>query len=107
MMMVKSYPDSYGKVASIDTPDDADSYKKSVFGKDGSGLDAYQAADRFSALELAQYDALFKSNSKPVSHVEALSNISSDNMKAGCPEPLVAMFGRCQDLLSPYMRGDF
>lgn len=107
MMMVKSYPDSYGKVASIDTPDDADSYKKSVFGKDGSGLDAYQAADRFSALELAQYDALFKSNSKPVSHVEALSNISSDKMKAGCPEPLVAMFGRCQDLLSPCIRGDF
>ena len=107
MMMVKSYPHSYGKVASIDTPDGADSYKKSVFGKDGSGLDAYQAADRFSALELAQYDALFKSNSKPVSHVEALSNISSDEMKAGCPEPLVAMFGRCQDLLSPYIRGDF
>ncbi len=107
MMMVKSFPDRYGEVASIDTPDDADSYKKSVFGKDGPGLDVYQVADRFTALELAQYDVLFKSNSKPVSHVEALSNIPSDKMKAGCPEPLVAMFGRCQDLLSPYIRGDF
>jgi putative ATP-dependent endonuclease of OLD family len=107
MMMVKSFPDRYGEVASIDAPDDADSYKKSVFGKDGLGLDAYQAADRFTALELAQYDALFKSNSKPVSHVEALSNIRGDKMKAGCPEPLVALFGRCRDLLSPYIGGDF
>lgn len=99
MMMIEAFADAYGAVAGVDDPKPAASYKVAVFNDAGLGLDAYPAGEGFSALQLAQYEALFKKGSKPVAHVEALANLSPAQIKAACPEPLKALFDRCQELL--------
>lgn len=99
MMMVKAFPDAYGEVAAVEAPKAAQEYKVAVFGDSGLGSTVYPAGTAFTSLQLAQYDALFKKGSKPVAHVEALANLTNAQIKAACPEPLQALFERCQALL--------
>lgn len=98
MMMLRAFPDQYGKVSEIDSPKEGANYQKSVFGEAGAGVAAYDVGAP-TPLELARYDALFKKGSKPVAHVEALSELPDDVVVASCPEPLRALFERCRLIL--------
>ncbi len=94
MMMIQAFEGEYLQVAELDGFDEAESYKKSVFGKGGDGAASYQAGAAPTAQQLAIYDALFKKGSKPVSHIEALKLISDEDLKNRCPPTLQGLFAR-------------
>jgi putative ATP-dependent endonuclease of OLD family len=90
MMMLRAFPEAYG-VGDVDVPEDADTLETSVFGK-GLGLEAYEEKapedDHPTAEELATYDMLFKKRGKPGSHLKALVELTDDEIKENCPQPL-------------------
>lgn len=105
MMMLQAFPAAYGEIAGVDASAvTAEAYKTSVFGEKGAGVVAYSLAAPPSDLQQAQYAALFKGGSKPVSHVEALSRLDDDAIRTGAPAPLQALFARCRALLVPVAR---
>jgi putative ATP-dependent endonuclease of OLD family len=98
MSMLQAFPGAYGPIADVDpTKLVAGSSIKSVFGKDGIGPAAYATPP--DELQQAQYCALFKGGSKPVSHVAALAELDDATIKAAAPEPLRALFARCRTML--------
>jgi putative ATP-dependent endonuclease of OLD family len=90
MMMVRAFPEAYG-VDDVEVPEDTDALETSVFGK-GPGLKAYRDKapedDHPTAEELATYDMLFKKRGKPGSHLKALTELTDDELKEDCPQPL-------------------
>lgn len=101
MAMLRAFPTAYGAIAEVDaTQVVANASIKSVFGKDGDGPAAYKTTAAPSDLEQAQYCALFKGGSKPVSHVAALAELEDTDIQEAAPEPLRALFARCRQLLS-------
>lgn len=102
MMMLQAFPAAYGEVAGVDASAvPAGAYKTSVFGEKGAGVVAYSLVAPPNDLQQAQYAALFKDGSKPVSHVEALSRLDDDAIRAGAPASLQVLFARCRALLFP------
>ncbi|AZS21607.1 ATP-dependent endonuclease [Caulobacter sp. FWC26] len=100
MAMLQAFPVAYGKIAEVDvTGVVPGAYVKSVFGKEGLGPAAYITRPAPSDLQQAQYGALFKGGSKPVSHVAALAELDDLTLNAFAPEPLRALFERCKVLL--------
>lgn len=100
MAMLRAFPAAYGKIADVDSASlVAGDYVQTVFGKDGLGPAAYAAGTAPTDLEQAQYGALFKGGSKPVSHVAALAELEEATLKACAPEPLRALFEHCRTLL--------
>ncbi len=96
MMMVQAFPQAYGDVSGLSAANPLDDYREAVFGKSGAGIASYPAGLAPSQLQLAQYEALFKKGSKPVAHVEALSRMEAESIRASCPQPLVRLFDRCR-----------
>lgn len=94
MMMMKSFPAAY-KVSSF-TPENTISDERlesAVFGDSGPGnTEVENLYEAFSRTELNAYNKLFKTRSKPGSHISALGNIfsdmSSDQIRLHCPEPV-------------------
>lgn len=100
MSMLQAFPDAYGPLADVDpTKVVAGASLTSVFGKDGTGPLAYKTTLPPDELEQAQYCALFKGGSKPVSHVAALAELDDATIKEKAPEPLRALFARCRTML--------
>ena len=88
MMMLQAYPAAYGVGGEGEAPS---TVLRSVFGKAGKAYGAYAGhyrAHRPSAAELHAYDRLFKKRSKPASHLEAIANLSDEELREGCPRPL-------------------
>ncbi|WP_189582223.1 ATP-dependent nuclease [Litorimonas cladophorae] len=100
MMMLSAYPSAYSGIASLPTPLPPGGYDKSVFGESGEGVQAYPPNLVPTPTELAIYDALFKKGSKPVAHIEALSTLTDQQVKDGCPPPLKTLFERCAQILN-------
>jgi putative ATP-dependent endonuclease of OLD family len=96
MMMLKAFPEPYQSISSIkDTSKlNAEDYVESVFGKAGNGLTDY-TTNAPTAAELAIYDDLFKKGSKPISHIEAMTLLTDEELKAQCPKPLERLFKDC------------
>jgi putative ATP-dependent endonuclease of OLD family len=101
MMMSQAYPKQYLSISKVsdDGSHSASDFEKSVFGKKGDGLAAYQGCSTPSPLDLAIYDDLFKKGSKPVAHLEAMGLLTDEEIKAGCPNPLRALFIDCETRL--------
>lgn len=100
MAMLQAFPAAYGKIAEVDPLKVvAGASVKSVFGKDGEGPLAYKISPPPTDLQQAQYGALFKGGSKPVSHVAALAELDDATIQLFAPEPLKALFDRCRMLL--------
>lgn len=100
MMMLSSYPSAYSAIANLPDPLPDTDYEKSVFGESGEGLALYVSNEKPTQNQLATYEALFKKGSKPVAHIEALSTLSDQEIKDGCPLPLKSLFERCAKLLN-------
>ena len=98
MMMLSAYPAAYNAVALLPATLPQADYEKSVFGESGSGLASYATPP--TQQHLATYDALFKKGSKPVAHIEALSTLTDQQIKDGCPLPLKTLFERCAKILN-------
>lgn len=108
MLMLHAFPGAYGAIADVDpTKIVAGASIRSVFGKDGEGPLAYKTHPPPTDMEQAQYCALFKGGSKPVSHVAALAELDDATIHASAPEPLRALFARCRAMLdaSPSLVG--
>jgi putative ATP-dependent endonuclease of OLD family len=90
LMMLSSFPKAYGIEAMPDTAK-PDSVLKSVFGQ-GGGLDSYvnrvEEGHVPTMDQLYTYDAKFKKRDKPGSHLSALTELTDDELKKGCPPPL-------------------
>ncbi|TBA06367.1 ATP-dependent nuclease [Rhizobium ruizarguesonis] len=103
MMMLQAFPEAYqaetpynpnaapGEVARLET---------SVF-KKGAGRTEIQAVGLVITNEqLHAYDELFKSSSKPGSHLLAFTKLTPAKINAGCPEPLRALVTRAKEMLA-------
>lgn len=101
MMMTQAYPVQYLSISKVsnDGSYNAAEFEKSVFGKSGVGLAAYQDIAAPTVQNLAIYDDLFKKGSKPVAHLEAMSLLTDAELIASCPDPLRALFADCELLL--------
>jgi putative ATP-dependent endonuclease of OLD family len=101
MMLLRAFRPEYGIISGVNEVENAADYSKAVFGEKGQGLALYPPDAAPSQLDLARYDALFKSSSKPVSHIQVLSSLAPPRIREGCPEPLKALLDRARTLLSP------
>ncbi len=103
MMMIQAFPEAYTPRRPMDpTKDDPAKICNVVFGDKGPGnadLDRIGAA--FTNEELFTYKSLFKSNSKPASHYQALSTLDDVTIVANCPEPLRALIETVLTILTP------
>lgn len=103
MMMLKSFPKAYVADQAYDPKkEDAVSIAKVVFGDSGKGNEELTPVSQvISDAELFQYKELFKSNSKPGSHLLAFGKLNPEELAAGCPEPLRALIAKAAELLAP------
>lgn len=101
LMMLRAYPQQYQSISSVaDTSDlTATDYEESVFGKAGGGLSDYANTSPPSATHLAIYDDLFNKGSKPVSHIEAMSLLSDNELRNACPIELKNLYKDCANRL--------
>lgn len=103
MMMLAAFPAAYAAEAIYD-PAEEDTTKlgKAVFGDSGKGNpELVPVGFSFSDAELFQYKSLFKSSSKPGSHLLAFGKLTKEELAAGCPEPLRALIARAAELIAP------
>lgn len=103
MMMLQAFPDAYKPEKAYDAGK-ADNAKiaKKVFGDSGKGnADLQRIGLNISAEALYAYKALFKSDSKPGSHLVAFGRMDDGAIAQKCPEPLVALVERAKELLLP------
>jgi putative ATP-dependent endonuclease of OLD family len=109
MMMMKSFPDAY-EVDSFE-PEDAvldEKLESHVFGDSGSGNAEIEGLyDAFSRTELNAYNKIFKSRSKPGSHINALgiifSEMSLEQIRTRCPEPVRVLIEGAKKFLNPQL----
>jgi putative ATP-dependent endonuclease of OLD family len=101
MMLIRAFPDAYG-VGDAEVPEDTDRLEASVFGK-GPGMARYKetvpADDHPSDEELSTYDELFNKRSKPASHLSALGELTDDDIRENCPEPLRKLIEKAGECL--------
>lgn len=103
MMMLKSFPQAYAADEVYDRQkEDAAKLAKAVFGDSGKGNEELTPVGQaISGAELFQYKALFKSSSKPGSHLVAFGKLKPEQLASGCPEPLKALITKAAELLAP------
>ncbi len=102
MMMLAAFPEAYKADIAFDPAKvvKAD-LEKSVFGKSGKGSAELAAVGlAFTDEQLHHYKALFKSKSKPGSHLLAFSKLTEARLNAGCPEPLKALIDEAVKLIA-------
>lgn len=102
MMMLTAFPDAYKAEKTFD-PAKVDKPKldKSVFGEKGRGnADLNAVGVGFTDEQLYHYKALFKSSSKPGSHLLAFGKLTEARLKAGCPEPLKSLINQATSLIA-------
>lgn len=101
MMMLQAFPTTYGAISGVSRTKKTTDYANTVFGE-GAGTANYPPGTEPTILELARYQALFRTGSKPVAHIEALARLSTDELCRNCPEPLKALLERCwKELQAP------
>lgn len=103
MMMLKSFPKAYQPDLAFDaTKVVKTKLKKSVFGDKGKGnTELKKAKLAFTDEDLYNYKTLFKSASKPGSHLTAFGKLDNEALRRNCPEPLKALIERAQKLIAP------
>lgn len=100
MMMMTAFPAAY-VTAPLDPAADKGKLAESVFGEHGKGNAELNAVGlNYTDTELWKYKTLFKSTSKPGSHLEAFGNLTNSELRAGCPEPLKALIERAGFLIA-------
>ncbi len=103
MMMLQAFPEAYEAETAYNSnpaPTEITRLETSVF-KKGPGRVAIQAVGLSVTNEqLHAYDELFKSSSKPGSHLHAFTKLTPEKIRAGCPEPLAALVARAREMLA-------
>ncbi len=100
MMMMTAFPAAY-VTSLLDPAADKVKLAASVFGEQGKGnAELNIVGVNFTDQELWSYKALFKSSSKPGSHLEAFGNLTKAQLQAWCPEPLKALIERADYLIA-------
>jgi putative ATP-dependent endonuclease of OLD family len=103
MMMLKAFPAAYVPEPGFDATKVLRSkLKKSVFGETGKGNTELKLVKHsFTDEEMYKYKALFKSSSKPGSHLIAFGKLDQSMLAKNCPEPLRALIERAKILIAP------
>jgi putative ATP-dependent endonuclease of OLD family len=105
MMMLKAFPEAYVTNPAYDATADNSKLSKAVFGEAGMGnAELTPVGQEFSEAELFKYNQLFKSRSKPGSHLVAFAKLTDERLKEACPEPLAALIDRAKSLIAPSAR---
>lgn len=106
MMMLKAFPKAYSPDVAFDGSKVEPKVKKEVFGDSGKGnTELKRVKHAFSDEEIYKYKALFKSSSKPGSHLIAFAKIDEASLALDCPEPLQALIQRAKELIAPALKG--
>lgn len=102
MMMLQAFPEAYKPEKSYaDASPDDDKIANSVFGDSGPGNDELDKVGlKFSKEELYAYKSLFKSSSKPGSHLAAFGKLDDKTIVKSCPEPLQALVNTAKKLIA-------
>jgi putative ATP-dependent endonuclease of OLD family len=101
MMMMTAFPAAYTTDSVLDPAADKVKLAASVFGDSGKGnAELNPVGINFTEAEIHKYKALFKASSKPGSHLLAFGKLTSDQLGAGCPEPLKALIERANQLIA-------
>lgn len=103
MMMLKAFPAAYVPEIAFDPVKVVTTkLKKSVFGDRGKGnTELKRVKQGFTNEELYKYKSLFKSSSKPGSHLIAFGKLDQATLNKDCPEPLRALIERANALIAP------
>ncbi|WP_417307656.1 ATP-dependent nuclease [Devosia sp.] len=102
MMMLKAFPEAYVTHPAYDATADNSKLPKAVFGDAGKGnAELTPAGQAISEEALFKYNQLFKSKSKPGSHLVAFAKLTNERLKEACPEPLAALIDRAKSLIAP------
>lgn len=102
MMMMCAFPAAYTPDTILDSGYDPAKLADSVFGESGKGnAELSKIGIAYTDQQMFTYKVLFKSSSKPGSHLLAFGKLTSDQLRAGCPEPLRALIDRAKDLIAP------
>ncbi|WP_216016362.1 ATP-dependent nuclease [Roseovarius nubinhibens] len=103
LMMIRAFPAVYKTDREYDPEkDDIAKISISVFGDKGKGNGELKyIGDSASDQELFKYKKLFKSNSKPGSHLMALGDLCDKDIADNCPEPLKALIEAAKNALYP------
>lgn len=88
--MLKNYPTAY-KVKEADRMEPTEDIKKIVLSENYHNADQYEHHEQ---LLFKTYQKRFKSNSKPVSHIKALSQLSDADLNANMPEAIGRMIDK-------------
>ncbi|RUU06347.1 hypothetical protein EOD23_14145 [Mesorhizobium sp. USDA-HM6] len=105
MMMLQAFPSAYtsDQIYTAECYDEEKRKKlmEAVFGEKGKALPEIETSgNKISEEQVHIYRALFKSSSKPGSHLLAFSRLSKTELKNGCPEPLGALIERAKSLVA-------
>lgn len=102
MMMLQAFPEAYTPEKTYaEAKPDTDKISKSVFGDSGPGNSELELVGlKFTDEELYAYKTLFKSASKPGSHLVAFGKLDDVTIKANCPEPLRILVDTARILIS-------
>lgn len=103
MMMLKAFPGAYMPETAFDATKAVKlKLEQSVFGDKGKGnTELKQVEYHFTDEELYKYKALFKSSSKPGSHLIAFGKLDQTTLQKNCPEPLRALIERANVMIAP------
>lgn len=102
MMMLQAFPDAYGAETPYHpnaTPEEITRLEKSVFKKGAGRTEINSVGLSITSEQLHAYDELFKSSSKPGSHLLAFTKLTHEKIQAGCPEPLRAVVTRAKEIM--------
>lgn len=106
MMMLKAFPAAYSPDVVFDASKVDKKLKQVVFGESGRGnIELKRVKQSFGEEEIYKYKALFKSSSKPGSHLVAFGKIDQALLALDCPEPLRALIQRANELIAPAAKG--
>ncbi|MBE1710933.1 MULTISPECIES: ATP-dependent nuclease [Mesorhizobium] len=102
MMMLKAFPEAYVADKTFDAKaENSAKLATAVFGESGLGnAELGLVGQTCTDTELFQYKALFKSSSKPGSHLEAFSKLPFEELRKRCPEPLQALIHKATELIA-------
>jgi len=102
MMMMTAFPAAYvADLPSTASAEDKVKWAASVFGGSGKGnAELNLVGLGLTDEEIYKYKTLFKSSSKPGSHLIAFGKLTLEQLKAGCPEPLKALVDRANELIA-------
>lgn len=107
MMMLDAFPDAYTSDIAYDATADKAKISTVVFGDSGGGETELNAAGRTITDEQKYYyKSLFKSTSKPGSHLQAFGKLTKEELSSGCPEPLKALIEKASQLIASPHSGE-